>query len=225
MPNRLVNITGVLLDGGMVLLSYFEEPKASPRCRALSAASAQSRVATDFLFVRVHRGGYHLGEAFMTVTERLTNAMQGALAAAGLPAPEEVLWEVPRQPEHGDYSSNVAMVLAKPARRSPRQIADEIVGRLDTEAAGVRSVDVQGPGFINFRLRSDYLADGLRAILAAEERYGHSESGAGQPVMVEFVSANPTGPLHIGHGRQAALGDAVAELLAWAGWVVHREFY
>jgi arginyl-tRNA synthetase len=84
---------------------------------------------------------------------------------------------------------------------------------------------VAGPGFINFRLTGDYLRDGLRDIVVSGAGYGRSEAGTGRRVMVEFVSANPTGPLHIGHGRQAALGDAVAELLAWTGWDVHREFY
>jgi arginyl-tRNA synthetase len=144
-----------------------------------------------------------------------------------LGAPESVAVELerPRNPEHGDFATNVAMLLARPLRRAPREIADELVDRLDLSSAGVRSAEVAGPGFINFRLAGDYLLGGLAAIVERGEAYGRSEAGAGTPVVVEFVSANPTGPLHIGHGRQAALGDAVAELLAWTGWSVQREFY
>ncbi len=96
---------------------------------------------------------------------------------------------------------------------------------MDPAGAGIRSAEVAGPGFINFRLDTGYLAEGLALIVARGDAFGRSDAGAGRRVNVEFVSANPTGPLHIGHGRQAALGDAVAELLAWAGWAVHREFY
>ncbi len=136
-----------------------------------------------------------------------------------------IVLERPRNPEHGDWATNVALTLAKPLRRAPRQIAEELAGRIDASAAGVRAVEVAGPGFLNFRLAGDYLAGGLAAIVAAGDAYGRTDAGQGRAVNVEFVSANPTGPLHIGHGRQAALGDAIAELLAWAGWKVHREFY
>jgi arginyl-tRNA synthetase len=157
--------------------------------------------------------------------EALERALRSALAEMGLPEAGPITLERPRNPEHGDWATNVALTLAKPLRRAPRQIADDLAARIDRDAAGVAHIEVAGPGFINFRLRTDLLLDGLRAILAGAEHYGRSEAGAGRPVMVEFVSANPTGPLHIGHGRQAALGDAVAELLAWAGWRAHREFY
>src|SRR5690606_22777120 len=105
------------------------------------------------------------------------------------------------------------------------ELATELVERLDLTGAGIRAAEVAGPGFINFRLAGDYIRDGLLRIVTEGNSYGRSEAGQGQPVMVEFVSANPTGALHIGHGRQAALGDAVSELLAWTGWQVHREFY
>jgi arginyl-tRNA synthetase len=157
--------------------------------------------------------------------ETLEREIRRALAGMGVEEPGAVTLERPRNPDHGDWATNVAMTLAKPLRRAPRQIAEELASRLDADAAGVSSVEVAGPGFINFRLRSDLLLDGLRSLVERAEAYGRSDTGAGQQVMVEFVSANPTGPLHIGHGRQAALGDAVAELLAWTGWKVHREFY
>ena len=157
--------------------------------------------------------------------ERLQAEIARVLAAMGVDGAHPVTLERPRNPEHGDWATNVALTLAKKLGRAPRQIADELAASIDRDAAGVASVDVAGPGFINFRLAGDLLAQGLAAIVAGGEHYGKSDDGKGQRVAVEFVSANPTGPLHIGHGRQAALGDAVSELLAWAGWSVHREFY
>jgi arginyl-tRNA synthetase len=157
--------------------------------------------------------------------ERLRSEISRALREMGVEAPGEIVLERPRNPEHGDLASNVALMLSKPLRRPPRQIAEELVGRMRLGAGGISTAEVAGPGFINFRLASGYLSTGLSAIVGAGNEYGRSETGAGRPVMVEFVSANPTGPLHIGHGRQAALGDAVAELLAWTGWRVYREFY
>ena len=140
-------------------------------------------------------------------------------------SPGEIRLERPRDPSHGDLATNVAMSVAKQLGRSPRQIADEVASRLDLSAAGVESVEVAGPGFLNFRLSSGAVASVLDQILEADEDYGKTDVGQGRPVMVEFVSANPTGPLHLGHGRQAALGDAVASLLQWTGWEVHREYY
>ncbi|HEX6911685.1 MAG TPA: arginine--tRNA ligase [Longimicrobium sp.] len=157
--------------------------------------------------------------------DKLQAEIERALREMGVQEPVAVALERPRNPEHGDWATNVALTLAKPLRRAPRQIADELAERIDHAAAGIRSAEVAGPGFINFRLSTDYLREGLSRIVREGDAYGRNESGAGQPVNVEFVSANPTGPLHIGHGRQAALGDAIAELLAWAGWTVHREYY
>jgi arginyl-tRNA synthetase len=137
----------------------------------------------------------------------------------------EIRLERPRDPSHGDVATSVALTLAGRLGRPPRQIAEEIVQRLDRTRAGVDRAEVAGPGFINFHLASRDLAAGLREIIARGGDYGRSEEGAGRAHMVEFVSANPTGPLHLGHGRQAALGDALASLLEWTGWVVHREFY
>jgi arginyl-tRNA synthetase len=155
----------------------------------------------------------------------LEREIRRALDRMGISEPGTVVLERPRNPEHGDWATSVAMALARPLRRAPRQIAEELSASLDLEAAGVSSVEVAGPGFINFRLKHDYLLDGLRELVQEGEAYGRSQAGRGEPVMVEFVSANPTGPLHIGHGRQAALGDAIAELLTWSGWSVQREFY
>jgi arginyl-tRNA synthetase len=134
-------------------------------------------------------------------------------------------WNVPRNPDHGDWATNVAMTLARVLKRAPRQIAEEIAERIDAGALDIEAIEVAGPGFINFRLAQGAVTGALPDILARDADYGRSEAGAGEAVNIEFVSANPTGPLHIGHGRQAALGDAIAELVAWTGWKVHREYY
>jgi arginyl-tRNA synthetase len=158
--------------------------------------------------------------------EHLRAEIARALADMGVPLrSDEIVLERPRNPDHGDLASNVAMTLAKPLGRAPRDIADELLQRLSLGAAGLRSAEIAGPGFINFRLSTDYLHTGLATIVAQNGLFGRSNVGAGREVMVEFVSANPTGPLHIGHGRQTALGDAIAELLTWTGWKVYREFY
>lgn len=157
--------------------------------------------------------------------ERLRAEIERVLRVMGAEVTGEIVLERPRNPEHGDLATNVAMTLARTLGRAPRGIAEELIERLDLERASVRSAEIAGPGFINFRLSSDYLFDGLATIVRDADAYGRSSDGAGRPAMVEFVSANPTGPLHIGHGRQAALGDAIAELLAWTGWDVYREFY
>ncbi|HRQ78048.1 MAG TPA: arginine--tRNA ligase [Gemmatimonadaceae bacterium] len=161
----------------------------------------------------------------MSGLEQLRDALQRAAVALGAPAETTVNLERPRDPAHGDWATNLAMTLAKPLGKKPRDIADALVSTLDRKAAGVSDVSVAGPGFINIRLDTADLASGVAKILAAGESWGQGTAGAGKPVVVEFVSANPTGPLHVGHGRQAALGDAIAALLASQGWKVQREFY
>jgi arginyl-tRNA synthetase len=148
-------------------------------------------------------------------------------AARSLGAPEDVdpLVERPRDPSHGDWATNLAMVLARPLKAKPREIAERLRNSIDLGRAGVSKIDIAGPGFMNFSLDAGRIASGLRDIVAADEEYGRSNSGAGRVVNVEFVSANPTGPLHVGHGRQAALGDAISTLLEYTGWKVTREFY
>ena len=137
----------------------------------------------------------------------------------------EPVLERPRDPAFGDWATNLAMVLAKPLGKKPRDVAAAILDAMDKKQAGIASGEIAGPGFINFRLDVTSVAEGLRPLIAAGASYGRSNAGAGKPVNVEFVSANPTGPLHVGHGRQAALGDAIAALLDWTGWNVSREFY
>lgn len=132
--------------------------------------------------------------------------------------------EPPRDPSHGDISTNVAMVLAKPAGRKPRDLAGMIAGRL-SESDGVDSVDIAGPGFINLRLDAGLWQRQIAEILQAGVSYGDTDIGAGQPINVEYVSANPTGPMHVGHARGAVIGDVLAALLAKAGFDVTREYY
>jgi arginyl-tRNA synthetase len=148
-------------------------------------------------------------------------------AARSLGAPEDVdpLLERPRDPSHGDWATNLAMVLARPLKSKPREIAERLRDAMNSERAGVSTIDIAGPGFMNFRLDAGRIASGLRDIIGANESYGRSNTGAGRVVNIEFVSANPTGPLHVGHGRQAALGDAISTLLEATGWKVTREFY
>jgi arginyl-tRNA synthetase len=157
--------------------------------------------------------------------EQLRLALLRAAVELGAPADTKVNLERPRDPAHGDWATNLAMTLAKPLGQKPRDVAEKIVVTLDRSAAGVSDVSVAGPGFINIRLDTADLASGVAKILAAGESWGRGNAGAGKPVVVEFVSANPTGPLHVGHGRQAALGDSIAALLASQGWQVQREFY
>ena len=133
--------------------------------------------------------------------------------------------ERPRDPTHGDWATNLAMVLARPMKKNPRQVAEMLKGAMSLSGAGVSRVEIAGPGFMNFWLDLGFVAAGVGGIIRANESFGRSESGRGRPVNVEFVSANPTGPLHVGHGRQAALGDAISTLLEATGWKVTREFY
>jgi arginyl-tRNA synthetase len=159
--------------------------------------------------------------------QRIAEALTRIVGATFPDAPPSAaLVERPRDASHGDYATNAALALAKPARRNPRELAQRFAGDLQAALPGlVESVDVAGPGFINVRLTSAARQQVVAAILAAGDRYGRSAARAGERVLVEFVSANPTGPLHVGHGRQAALGDAIANLLQAQGAEVTREFY
>ena len=158
----------------------------------------------------------------------LVTAEIGAMAAAGdLPEGLDlgaVAVEPPRDPGHGDMATNAAMVLAKPAGLAPRGIADALARRLGTDPR-IASVEVAGPGFINFRLKPAVWQGVIAAALRAGADFGRASIGAGAKVNVEFVSANPTGPMHVGHVRGAVFGDALARLLAFAGYAVTREYY
>ena len=157
----------------------------------------------------------------------ITNAVETAQAAgeltfATLPAFEV---EAPKQAEHGDLASNLALVLAKQARMAPRKVAKILVRRLAAPEGMLSKVEIAGPGFLNFFIADTFWHRVISEIHDLGPAYGNSDLGAGQKVQVEFVSANPTGPLHIGHGRGAALGDALANLLTATGHEVVREYY
>lgn len=151
-----------------------------------------------------------------------------ALRIAGtLPADADVpafVVERPKDRTHGDFSTNAAMVLAKAARSNPRALAQALVAALPA-TDDVAKVEIAGPGFINFHLAPDAYGRELREVIARGSAYGRNDGGAGRTVGVEYVSANPTGPLHVGHGRAAAIGDCIARVLAANGWKVMREFY
>ena len=160
----------------------------------------------------------------MMVTERLTDGVRAALAAAGLPTPDDCAWEVPRQAEHGDYATNVAMTLARAAKRPPRQIADAVAKHFPAMPEVAR-VEVAGPGFLNVFLAPSWTAGALHDVLDAGAAYGRGGGHAGQRWRLEFVSANPTGPLVIVNARAAAVGDALARLLRSQGAAVTTEYY
>jgi arginyl-tRNA synthetase len=161
----------------------------------------------------------------VTHAEALQQELVRAARALGAPDPVAPVLERPRDPAFGDWATNLAMTLAKPLGRPPRAIAEALVATMDLPAVGVAHAEIAGPGFLNFRLDPGFQARGLLALLAHPEQWGRHNVGEGALACVEFVSANPTGPLHVGHGRQAALGDAISTLLEWTGWQVDREFY
>ncbi|CAM2191319.1 Arginine--tRNA ligase [Paraburkholderia kururiensis] len=163
---------------------------------------------------------------FADAVKKVADATQGAADAAFV-APAIAL-ERPKVAAHGDVACNVAMQLAKPLRANPRQLAQQIVDAIVASAAAkglVEHAEVAGPGFINLRLTADAKRAVIGAVFTERDAYGRAQREAGKRVLVEFVSANPTGPLHVGHGRQAALGDAISNVLASQGYAVHREFY
>ncbi|TVX96836.1 arginine--tRNA ligase [Cohnella terricola] len=169
----------------------------------------------------------------MSVLEQLQLSVKGALADAALKAgivssredlPAIVL-EVPKDKTHGDLATNLAMQLTKIAKKNPRQIAEEIIANLDGGSASIQSAEIAGPGFINFRLDRSYLYPVIGEVLSQGDNYGGVNAGKGKRIQVEFVSANPTGSLHLGHARGAAVGDALCNVLAAAGYDVTREYY
>ena len=161
------------------------------------------------------------------IQDQLTDALRGAFADLGVPIEGVVGLEQPARREHGDWSSNVVMANAKRLGRNPRELAAEVVATLNAALpTHVERVEVAGPGFVNFHLAPGWLHDVLAGVIVdGEASYARSEVGAGQRVMVEFVSANPTGPVHVGNGWFASYGDSLARLLERTGHAVSREYY
>jgi arginyl-tRNA synthetase len=159
------------------------------------------------------------------VKTQLTALLQQALASVAPTATDTpIQLERPRDPSHGDFATNLAMQLAKALKKNPREIAQQLVNELPPSRL-VTAAEVAGAGFINFRLDAGTKTDVVKAVLAENENFGRSTAGGWQKVQVEFVSANPTGPLHVGHGRGAAYGASLSSLLTFAGWDVTREYY
>ncbi|AJD92402.1 arginyl-tRNA synthetase [Jeotgalibacillus malaysiensis] len=164
----------------------------------------------------------------LDVQEKLKQEIKDAVLKAGLATEEqlpEVILETPKDKANGDFSTNMAMQLARVAKKAPRQIAQDIVDNFDQSKASIKELDIAGPGFINFYMDNSYLTDLIPSILTAGEAYGETDTGAGEKVQVEFVSANPTGDLHLGHARGASVGDSLSNVLAKAGYDVTREYY
>lgn len=160
----------------------------------------------------------------MKAPEIIREALLQAASRLGAPNAEVAL-ERPRDPDHGDLATNLALTLAKMLGQKPRPLAERLVANLELPTGVVRKTEIAGPGFINFFLVEAQVVGVLPSILAAGGAYGKSDVGQQRKINVEFVSANPTGPLHVGHGRGAALGDGISALLEWTGWQVTREFY
>ena len=164
---------------------------------------------------------------FALFERRVTEAVLRLAASGQLPdgiEMDRILVEPPREASHGDLATNAAMAIAKPAKMNPRALADLLAEDLRTDPR-ITEVTVAGPGFINLRLDPSLHYEVIRAALLDPEGFGRSARGAGETINVEYVSANPTGPMHVGHGRGAVFGDALANLLAFAGWEVTREYY
>ncbi|MGG3448983.1 arginine--tRNA ligase [Domibacillus aminovorans] len=159
---------------------------------------------------------------------QLKEEIKAAVLKAGLAAENEipaVILETPKDKAHGDYSTNMAMQLARVAKKAPRQIAEIIQENIDLSKGSIEKIDIAGPGFINFYMNNSYLTDLVPSVLAAGNRYGESNAGNNEKVQVEFVSANPTGDLHLGHARGASVGDSLCNVLEKSGYDVTREYY
>ncbi|QJE25507.1 arginine--tRNA ligase [Staphylococcus caprae] len=157
-----------------------------------------------------------------TLIEEIEASIKKARLAEDIP---EIKIEIPKDTKNGDYSSNIAMVLTKIAKRNPREIAQAIVDHLDTSKAHVKEVDIAGPGFINFYLDNHYLTEVIPEAIHKGDKFGYADEPKNKNILLEYVSANPTGDLHIGHARNAAVGDSLANILIAAGYNVTREYY
>ncbi|MDR6999405.1 arginine--tRNA ligase [Neobacillus niacini] len=162
------------------------------------------------------------------VQNKIKEEIKAAVLKAGLATEEQipdVILETPKEKAHGDYSTNMAMQLARVAKKAPRMIAEALIENFDRSRASIEKIELAGPGFINFYMNNSYLTDLIPTVLNAGDQYGETTGGNMQKIQVEFVSANPTGDLHLGHARGAAVGDSLCNILAMAGYDVSREYY
>lgn len=161
------------------------------------------------------------------IEKDLKLALQSAVSKAFAQEVNEdnIVIEIPKDKSHGDYSTNIAMQLTRILKTNPRKIAEDIISALDKESAAIESCDIAGPGFINFRIKNTSLAQIIEKVMTQKDNFGHNESGKNIKVNVEYVSANPTGDLHLGHARGAAWGDSITRLMKASGYEVTREYY
>jgi len=152
----------------------------------------------------------------------LTDLFVNAIRSSGIIEEYILFFEEPKNPEHGDYATNIAMQLTKKLKMPPRNIAENIINKLPNHKY-IEFVQIAGPGFINIKLTNAYFHDSLIESMNKGNDYGKNSSGSGKKVNVEYVSANPTGLLHLGHGRNACIGDTIANLFEWNGWNIVRE--
>ena len=163
----------------------------------------------------------------LLVKQQLLAALAGELETLSPGAGTRAAFENPKVAAHGDYACTAAMQLAKPLKLNPRALGEQLKAALEATPAfqqWVEAIEIAGPGFLNIRLKPAAKQEVIREVLGQADKFGQQPQ-RGEKILVEFVSANPTGPLHVGHGRQAALGDAICNLYASQGWNVHREFY
>lgn len=169
-----------------------------------------------------------ISQASQELEAILCAAVDAAVADGSLPAPQQALpaflIEQPADPSHGDFATNAAMASARAFRRPPRAIADAIISHLNLEGSHFERAEAAGPGFINLFVSERWFADVVARVLSEGDSYGRTDYGEGKKVMVEFVSANPTGPMHMGNARGGAIGDGLAAALDWAGFRCTREF-
>lgn len=164
----------------------------------------------------------------LKIEEQLKEDLISAITASGMTEREQIppiILEKSKEKEHGDFATNIAMQLARIAKKAPREIADEIVENIDFEKSSIEKVEVAGPGFINFFMKQDFLKNIVETIIQEGNEYGKTATGKGERIQVEFVSVNPTGNLHLGHARGAAYGDVLCNILEAAGYDVEREYY
>ncbi|HVI20758.1 MAG TPA: arginine--tRNA ligase, partial [Bacillus sp. (in: firmicutes)] len=162
------------------------------------------------------------------VKSKLKQEIKAAVIKANLATEDQipdVILEMPKDKVNGDYSTNMAMQLTRVAKKAPKMIAEELVAHFDNTKASIEKIEIAGPGFINFYMNNSYLTDLIPVVLESGDKYGETAVGSQQKVQVEFVSANPTGDLHLGHARGAAVGDSLCNILAKAGYDVSREYY
>ena len=155
----------------------------------------------------------------------LSNIVNRALQALKYEEFGELVFEKPKNEVFGDLTANIAMLIAKKVVKNPRSVAQEIIQNLEVDKKHISNIEIAGPGFINFRFTDEFFTSQVETILKNADSYGRTKLGGGKKTQVEYVSANPTGPLSVGHGRQAALGDTIANLLQWTGHQVTREYY